>query len=146
MIPPITIMVAENSPSLRAYPVLVRVAPGRCGCGRGLRSIAAPAARRKRWGSRSRYLCGGSVSPNPTLSPGCPSMMRSSLLWLSERQSIFNFVRRNRLAKRFASRFVAGETISEGVSAARELAARGIKATLDLLGESVKVQADADQA
>lgn len=73
-------------------------------------------------------------------------MMRSSLLWLSERQSIFNFVRRNRLAKRFASRFVAGETIDEGVAAVRELAARGITATLDLLGESVKVQADADQA
>ena len=70
-------------------------------------------------------------------------MMRSSLLWLSERQSIFNFVRRNRLAKRFASRFVAGETIDEGVAAVRELAARGITATLDLLGESVKVQADA---
>lgn len=73
-------------------------------------------------------------------------MMRSSLLWLSERQSIFNFVRRNRLAKRFASRFVAGETIEEGIAAVKELAARGIPATLDLLGESVKVQADADQA
>ena len=34
--------------------------------------------------------------------------MRSSLLWLSERKSIFNFVRRNRLARSMASRFVAG--------------------------------------
>jgi proline dehydrogenase len=72
--------------------------------------------------------------------------MRSSLLWLSERRSIFNFVRRNRLAKRFASRFVAGETIAEGVAAARDLAARGITTTLDLLGESVTSQADADHA
>ncbi len=73
-------------------------------------------------------------------------MMRSTLLWLSERRSIFNFVRRNRLAKRFASRFVAGETIDEAVAAARELQARGITATLDLLGESVREPADADEA
>jgi len=72
--------------------------------------------------------------------------MRSTLLWLSERRSIFNFVRRNRLAKRFASRFVAGETIEEAVAAARELASRGITATLDLLGESVREPADADEA
>jgi proline dehydrogenase len=73
-------------------------------------------------------------------------MMRSTLLWLSERKSIFNFVRRNRLARKGASRFVAGETVAEGVAAATELASRGITATLDLLGESVTKQADADQA
>lgn len=73
-------------------------------------------------------------------------MMRSALLWLSERQSIFNFVRRNRIAKRFASRFVAGETITTAVAAARDLEARGITSTLDLLGESVRQVADADQA
>ena len=73
-------------------------------------------------------------------------MMRSSLLWLSERQSIFNFVRRNRLAKRFASRFVAGETIATAVDAARDLEGRGIASTLDLLGESVREVADADEA
>jgi proline dehydrogenase len=73
-------------------------------------------------------------------------MMRSTLLWLSERRSIFNFVRRNRLAKRFASRFVAGETIASAVEAARELAARGISNTLDLLGESVTDFADVEVA
>ena len=50
-------------------------------------------------------------------------MMRAFLLWLSTRQSIFNFVRRNRLAKKFASRFVAGETIEDAVAAAKELQA-----------------------
>lgn len=69
--------------------------------------------------------------------------MRQGLLWLSERQSIFNFVRRNGLARRFASRFVAGETIDDGVAAARELAARGITTSLDLLGESVTVEREA---
>ena len=64
-------------------------------------------------------------------------MMRSTLLWLSQRQGIFNFVRTNRLAKKFASRFVAGETIDTAVAAVRELNGAGITASLDLLGESV---------
>jgi proline dehydrogenase len=69
--------------------------------------------------------------------------MRQGLLWLSERQGIFNFVRRNRLARKFASRFVAGETIDSAVVAARDLAGRGITASLDLLGESVTAEAEA---
>lgn len=73
-------------------------------------------------------------------------MMRSTLLWLSEQKSLFNFVRRNRLAKHFASRFVAGETIATAVAAARELQAKGITASLDLLGESVFKPAEAEQA
>jgi proline dehydrogenase len=52
-------------------------------------------------------------------------------------------VRRNRLARKFASRFVAGETIEEGVKAARELRQQGITSSLDLLGESVHVEAEA---
>ena len=69
--------------------------------------------------------------------------MRQGLLWLSEQQGVFNFVRRNGLARRFASRFVAGESIEQGVEAARELSRRGITASLDLLGESVTVDAEA---
>ena len=67
--------------------------------------------------------------------------MRQSLLWLSEQRTVFDFVRRNRLARKFASRFVAGETIDKAVAAAGELAQRGITASLDLLGESVTVEA-----
>ena len=69
--------------------------------------------------------------------------MRQGLLWLSERQGVFNFVRRNGLARKFASRFVAGESIDQGVEAARELARRGITASLDLLGESVTAESEA---
>lgn len=69
--------------------------------------------------------------------------MRQGLLWLSERQGIFNFVRRNRLARKFASRFVAGETVESGVEAARALSQKGITASLDLLGESVTLEAEA---
>jgi proline dehydrogenase len=69
--------------------------------------------------------------------------MRQGLLWLSEQQKVFNFVRRNGLARKFASRFVAGETIEEAVKAAGELSGRGITSSLDLLGESVEVEAEA---
>ena len=50
--------------------------------------------------------------------------MRQGLLWLSERQGIFNFVRRNGLARKFASRFVAGETIEAAWRRPCDLAAR----------------------
>jgi proline dehydrogenase len=73
-------------------------------------------------------------------------MMRNTLLWLSEQQQIFNFVRRNGLAKQFASRFVAGETIPEAVAAASALEAKGITASLDLLGESVSQPSEAEAA
>jgi proline dehydrogenase len=69
--------------------------------------------------------------------------MRQGLLWLSERQGIFNFVRRNGMARKFASRFVAGETIETAVQAAKELARRDIAPSLDLLGESVSAEAEA---
>jgi len=64
-------------------------------------------------------------------------MLRKTLLYLSNQQRVFTFVRRNRLAKRMAGRFVAGETIDEALPAVRALNARGISASLDLLGESV---------
>ena len=69
--------------------------------------------------------------------------MRRSLLWLSEQRRIFDFVRRNRMARKFASRFVAGETIDEAVKAAQELRQRSITVSLDLLGESVTVESEA---
>jgi proline dehydrogenase len=68
-------------------------------------------------------------------------MLRQGLLWLSQQNGVFNFVRSNPLARRFAERFVAGETIEQGVAAAVEMHQRGITSSLDLLGESV-TQAD----
>jgi proline dehydrogenase len=73
-------------------------------------------------------------------------IVRQGLLWLSERRGVFNFVRRNGLARRFASRFVAGETIEQAVDAAKGLTQRGITASLDLLGESVTAEAEAAAA
>jgi proline dehydrogenase len=46
----------------------------------------------------------------------------------------------------FARRFIAGETVSEAIDAAREVEAAGMLQTLDYLGESVASVAEADQA
>lgn len=73
-------------------------------------------------------------------------MMRQGLLWLSEQKNVFNFVRSNGVARQFASRFVAGETITDAVTAAETLAKKQITATLDLLGESVTQGAEAEAA
>lgn len=73
-------------------------------------------------------------------------MLRQGLLWLSQQNRVFQFIRTNPLARGFAARFVAGETIEQGVAAASELKARGIGTSLDLLGESVTQAAEAVSA
>lgn len=64
-------------------------------------------------------------------------MLRKTFLYLSEQKTLRAFAVKNPLARRFASRFVAGETLDTAVAAVRELNGRGISASLDVLGESV---------
>jgi proline dehydrogenase len=73
-------------------------------------------------------------------------MLRDTLLYLSAQPRVFRFVRNNRLAKHFAKRFVAGETLAEALDVVRGLNARGISASLDLLGESVTNEREARAA
>src|SRR3954469_24599119 len=73
-------------------------------------------------------------------------MLRSALLYLSEQPKMFKFVRNNRVAKSFANRFVAGETLDSALAAVSRLNTRGITASLDLLGESVHNEAEARAA
>ena len=73
-------------------------------------------------------------------------MIRGALLYLSGQSQVFRFVRNNRLAKSFANRFVAGETLDTALDAVSRLNARGISASLDLLGESVHNEAEARAA
>ena len=73
-------------------------------------------------------------------------MLRAVFLWLSEQPRIFRFVRKNRLARKLASRFVAGETIDEAMAAVRDLNASNLSASLDLLGESVLHAEEAQRA
>jgi proline dehydrogenase len=64
-------------------------------------------------------------------------MLRGTFLWLSEHQGAFSLIKRNRLARRIASRFVAGETLQSAIDVGRTLNGRGLAVSLDLLGESV---------
>jgi proline dehydrogenase len=73
-------------------------------------------------------------------------MLRRTLLYLSNQPQVFRFVRGNGLAKRFASRFVAGERLAEALAATRALNEKGITASLDLLGESVTNEQEAREA
>src|SRR3954470_13077423 len=73
-------------------------------------------------------------------------MLRKTLLYLSNQPRIFRFVRNNGFAKKFASRFVAGETLAEALAATRALNAKGLTASLDLLGESVTNDKEARDA
>ncbi|HEY7193084.1 MAG TPA: proline dehydrogenase family protein [Gemmatimonadales bacterium] len=73
-------------------------------------------------------------------------MLRAVFLWLSEQSRIFGFVRRNGLARKLASRFVAGETIDEAITTVRDLNGSNLSASLDLLGESVLHAEEAQRA
>jgi len=73
-------------------------------------------------------------------------MLRQALLYLSNQQQVFNFVRHNALARKFAERFVAGETVDGVLDSVTALNAKGITASLDLLGESVHDEAEARAA
>lgn len=64
-------------------------------------------------------------------------MLRSVLLWASASPSLQRQITTTSLTRSLALRFVAGETLDDGLAAARTLAARGRSVTLDYLGESV---------
>lgn len=70
-------------------------------------------------------------------------MLRSTLLYLSNQPRVFRFMRKNRLARLFARRFVAGEMLDDALAAAGALNAKGISVSLDELGESVTSERDA---
>ncbi|HYW31222.1 MAG TPA: proline dehydrogenase family protein [Gemmatimonas sp.] len=70
-------------------------------------------------------------------------MLRTSLLYLSRQKGVFSFIRNVGFARKMASRFVAGETIDTALDAVVELNAKGITASLDLLGESVANETEA---
>lgn len=73
-------------------------------------------------------------------------MFRNTFLWLSERRSLFEFIKRNSVARRFSSRWVAGETLDAAIAVTQELNARDITVAMDMLGESVSNRAEAERA
>ena len=73
-------------------------------------------------------------------------MLRAFLLYLSHREGFKNFTLRFKMFQKTAWRFVAGETLDDAIRVAREANARGIRGSLDLLGESTNSREDALRA
>jgi proline dehydrogenase len=72
--------------------------------------------------------------------------LRAPVLWFTDLRLVRRLVTKSSLGRRVALRFVAGETLEDGLAAARALRARGIAAMLDHLGENVTSEAQASAA
>jgi proline dehydrogenase len=72
-------------------------------------------------------------------------MLRSTLLKLAGSKSLANWVTTNGTTRRMSHRFVAGESLDEGIEAARRCNDAGMMVTLDCLGENVSTTADAQK-
>ena len=73
-------------------------------------------------------------------------MLRDALIRLSQSPGARRFVRSAPGARAMARRFVAGETLDDGIRAAREINALGMSVSLDYLGESVSNREEARTA
>ena len=73
-------------------------------------------------------------------------MLRSLLLYLSERETLKRLLTQSSLGRRMAMRFIAGENLEDAVRAVRQLNAEEFDVTLDHLGESVQAAPEAERA
>src|SRR5690606_15420015 len=73
-------------------------------------------------------------------------MLRTVMLSLAHNDQLAQAASKISLTKNLALRFVAGETLDEAVATARSLNARGLKVTLDALGENISSEAGAAAA
>jgi proline dehydrogenase len=73
-------------------------------------------------------------------------MLRSILIYLSEKQTPKKILTGHALGRRMAARFIAGEELEDALKVVRRLNAEGFMVTLDLLGESVQQAAEAEAA
>lgn len=73
-------------------------------------------------------------------------MLRSTLLYLAEKQTPKKLLTGHALGRRMAARFIAGEEVEDALRVIRRLNAEGFMVTLDLLGESVQEAAEAGAA
>jgi len=73
-------------------------------------------------------------------------MLRSLLLYLSEREFPKKLLTSHALGRRLAARFIAGEELEDALQAVRRLNSEGFAVTLDYLGESVHEAGTAEEA
>jgi proline dehydrogenase len=72
--------------------------------------------------------------------------LRAPVLWLTDLPWVRSFVTQGKLGRRVARRFVAGESLDQGLDAARGLGRSGIRGMLDHLGENVSSPEQASAA
>ncbi|MDQ2841528.1 MAG: proline dehydrogenase family protein [Acidobacteriota bacterium] len=73
-------------------------------------------------------------------------MLRHTLLYLSEQSWLRHWMENSALSQKFTSRFVAGQTLKEGIRVLQALSGEHIAGTLDFLGENVSSLEDAVQS
>ena len=73
-------------------------------------------------------------------------MLRETLVFLSRNKTARKVVTHARFARSASRRFVAGETVDEGIAAAHKLNEQGLAVSIDYLGESVQSREDARAA
>jgi proline dehydrogenase len=70
-------------------------------------------------------------------------MLKRTLLYMAQNETVRRFVLNNRAARGVSRRFVAGEQLEEAVEAVRTLNSRGLHVSLDHLGENVTAEHEA---
>lgn len=73
-------------------------------------------------------------------------LMRNLIFWLSAKKAFTQPIARTGMRLGFARRFIAGETLEDGLRVAAELNAKGLKANMNQLGENVTDRAEAEAA
>ncbi|GJQ52824.1 MAG: proline dehydrogenase [Anaerolineaceae bacterium] len=73
-------------------------------------------------------------------------MLRNFLIYLSKAEWARKLITGWGVARRAASRFVAGDSVDDAIRVVRELSAKGINATLDQLGEHTSTAEEANAA
>ncbi|HET9015235.1 MAG TPA: proline dehydrogenase family protein [Thermomicrobiaceae bacterium] len=74
------------------------------------------------------------------------SLFRSGMIAVAQNRLVSRVVTQNGVSKGFALRFIAGETLDDAMSVASDLNHRGLKVTLDKLGENVRRETAAEDA
>src|SRR5205823_95872 len=85
-------------------------------------------------------------SPRPALRQVEPKMPNRLLLAAAELPFVRRLIVANAFTRPVVERFVAGETLDDGIRAARDLEAQGTLAILDYLGEMVGSEEQAEAA
>lgn len=75
-----------------------------------------------------------------------PLNSRAVMLALADNQAIKRTLVQNGMSKGIVQRFVAGETLEDALATARRLQERKIDAALDLLGENVATEQEAEES